>query len=70
MTINRSYEDDENKIHAIETNDCRQSEANPGLDPPIGKIGICLGPRALEGPAGPCRDPFKAQFSFVNYWKK
>ena len=40
-----------------------------GLDLLIGKIGKCLGPRALGGPAGPCRGPFKAQFSFVNCWK-
>ena len=37
----------------------RQSHVYAGLDPLIGKIGKCLGPRALGGPAWPCRNTFK-----------
>jgi len=40
-----------------------------GLDPLIGKIGKCLGPRALGCPAGPYSGTFKAQFSFVSCLK-
>ena len=38
-----------------------------GLDPLIGKIGKCLGPRALRGPARPCKGPFMVQHCLVSY---
>ena len=36
----------------------------PGLDPPIGKIGKCLGPRALGGPASPPGALFRPSLAF------
>ena len=39
----------------------------PGLDPLIGK---CLGPHALEGPAGAFKGLFNAQIYLLIYWEK